>query len=143
MPEPFSPALADRLGPLLGRAHEAHRARSRDALTPLGLSLKGYGALAVLAADGPLSQQQLSRRQGIDRTTTVAVVDELEDAGAVERRRDPFDRRAYQLHVTPAGRGLLLRAEAVVIEAEDQFLAPLSLRERQRLKDALRALGSQ
>lgn len=140
MSDALPSALADRLGPLLGRVHDAHRAQVRDALAPLGLSPKGYGALAVLATEGPLSQQQLSRRQGIDRTTTVTVIDELETAGAVERRRDAQDRRAYRLHVTPAGRRLLPRAEAAVLRAEEEFLAPLPPRARERLKAALRVL---
>ena len=94
MTQPLHSSLADRLGPLLGRAHEAHRVLAQRALASFGLSPKGFGALAVLAAEGPLSQQRLAARQGIDRTTMVAVVDELERVGAVERRRDPDDRRA-------------------------------------------------
>jgi DNA-binding MarR family transcriptional regulator len=130
----------DRLGPLLGRAHEAHRMRAQAALAPLGLSPKGFGSLTVLAAEGPLSQQRLSARTGIDRTTMVAVVDELERAGAVERRRDPRDRRAYALHITAKGRRLLPRARALVIEVEQAFLAPLDGEEQRRLKAALRRL---
>src|SRR3954452_2637309 len=107
-------ALAERLGPLLGRAHEAHRVLSVAALAPLGLSPKAFGALTVLDAEGPLSQRRLGERQGIDRTTAVSVVDDLERQGAVERRRDPDDRRAYSLHLTARGRRLLTRARAAV-----------------------------
>src|SRR5687768_9349716 len=89
MTEPMPDALAERLGPLLGRAHDAHRRLSLQALAPLGLSVKAVGAMTVLEAEGPLSQRRLAERQGIDRTTMVAVVDELERLGAVERRRDP------------------------------------------------------
>ena len=66
-------ALAERLGPLLGRAHDAHRRLSLEALAPLGLGVKSVGALTVLQAEGPLSQRRLAERQGIDRTTMVAV----------------------------------------------------------------------
>lgn len=134
------PALDQYLGPLLGRAHEAHRVLARDALAPLGLTPKGFGALVVLDAEGPLSQQRLAERQGIDRTTTVAVVDELEQAGALERRRDSGDRRAYALHLTRRGRRLLQRARGEIAGAEDRFLTPLSAGERRRLKAALRTL---
>ena len=91
MPDRIPPALADHLGPLLGRAHEAHRRLSLAALAPLELTPKGFGALRVLDAEGPMSQRRLAERQGIDRTTAVAVVDELERLRAVERRRDPTD----------------------------------------------------
>jgi DNA-binding MarR family transcriptional regulator len=138
--EGLPPALVDRLGPLLGRAHDAHRVLSQEALAPLGLSPKGFGALAVLATEGAMSQQRLAERQGIDRTTMVAVVDELERVGALRRRRDANDRRAYALEVTPAGRRLVDRARAAVVSAEERFLAPLADAERRDLKDALRRL---
>jgi DNA-binding MarR family transcriptional regulator len=133
-------AITDYLGPLLGRAHEGHRVLTVQALAPIGLSPKGFGALTVLAAEGPLSQQWLARRQGIDRTTMVAVVDELERAGAVRRRRDERDRRAYALELTPEGTLMLERGRAAVRDAEERFLAPLSAAERRALKDALRTL---
>jgi DNA-binding MarR family transcriptional regulator len=140
MPEPMPDALAERLGPLLGRAHEAHRRHSLEALAPLGLGVKSVGALTVLQAAGPLSQRRLAERQGIDRTTMVAVVDELERLGAVERRKDPADRRANALYITPRGRRLLTRARTAVAGAEEAFLAPLPPAEQQRLRAALRRL---
>ena len=140
MPEPMPDALAERLGPLLGRAHDAHRRLSLEALAPLGLGVKSVGALTVLQAEGPLSQRRLAERQGIDRTTMVAVLDELERMGAVERRKDPADRRANALHITPRGRQLLTKARTAVAGAEDAFLAPLAPAEQQRLRAALRTL---
>ena len=140
MTEPMPDALAERLGPLLGRAHEAHRRLSLQALAPLGLSVKAVGAMTVLEAEGPLSQRRLAERQGIDRTTMVAVVDELERLGAVERRRDPGDRRANALRLTEGGRRLLGRARTAVASAEAAFLAPLPEPDQQRLRAALRTL---
>jgi DNA-binding MarR family transcriptional regulator len=133
-------SLDDRLGPLLGRAHEAHRALAAQALAGIGISPKGFGSLSMLAAEGPLSQQGLAERTGIDRTTMVAIVDELERAGVVERRRDPRDRRAYALHITAKGRRVLPQARAMVLEVEESFLAPLGAEDQRRLKAALRAL---
>jgi DNA-binding MarR family transcriptional regulator len=132
--------ILDRLGPLLGRAHDAHRGAVAAELGRLGLSPKGFGALTVLDADGPLPQVELARRQGIDRTTMVAVVDELERLGAVRRERDERDRRAYAVELTPAGRRLLGRARPLLLAAEEEFLAPLPAGDRERLKDALRLL---
>lgn len=106
----------------------------------LGLSGKGFGALILLVQEGPLSQQRLGERQGIDRTTMVAVVDELERAGYVDRRRDPRDRRAYSLHATPKGRRVLKRAAEATHRAEDEFLAGLTAADRSRLKRLLRTL---
>jgi DNA-binding MarR family transcriptional regulator len=140
MTEPMPDALAERLGPLLGRAHDAHRRLSLEALAPLGLSVKAVGAMTVLEAEGPLSQRRLAERQGIDRTTMVAVVDELERLGAVERRRNPGDRRANALRLTASGRRLLALARTAVAGAEEAFLAPLTESEQRRLRAALRLL---
>ena len=140
MTEPMPDALAERLGPLLGRAHDAHRRLSLEALAPLGLSVKAVGAMTVLEAEGPLSQRRLAGRQGIDRTTMVAVVDELERRGAVERRRDPGDRRANALRLTASGRRLLTRARTAVAAAEPACRAPLPEQDQHRLRAALRVL---
>jgi|SRR5918996_4748284 DNA-binding MarR family transcriptional regulator len=133
-------SLSHRLGFLLGRAHLAHRAVTGPALAPFGLSPKGFGALNVLAEEGPLSQQRLGERQGIDRTTMVAVVDELERGGLVERRRDPDDRRAYSLQATPKGQRMLTEAVEAAERAEQEFLAGIPARDRAELKRILRAL---
>jgi DNA-binding MarR family transcriptional regulator len=141
--EPLPTALSERLGYLLGRAHLAHREVAERALGPVGLGVKEFGALSVLVQEGPLSQQRLGERQGVDRTTMVAVVDGLERAKLVERRRDPSDRRAYSLHATPKGRRVRERAVKAAERAEDEFLAPLPLADRRRLKQLLRTLLSQ
>jgi DNA-binding MarR family transcriptional regulator len=134
VPEP----LAARLGPLLGRAHDAHHRMVSEALAALGLAPKAVGALIVLDAEGPLPQQRVAERQGIDRTTMVAVMDQLERLGAVERRRDERDRRAYAVHITRRGRRLLKQATDVIRAAEEEFLAPLAQTEQRRLRAALR-----
>src|ERR671915_22735 len=133
-------SIADQLGYLLGRAHLEHRAIAENALQPVGLSGKGFGALILLVQNGPLSQQRLGERQGVDRTTMVAVVDELESSGYVERRRDPRDRRAYSLHATAEGRRVMRRAAEATRRAEEEFLGPLPATDRRRLKQLLRTL---
>jgi DNA-binding MarR family transcriptional regulator len=133
-------ALSDRVGFLLAKTHLAARAAADPSLQPLGLDVRQFGALALLAGEGAMSQQALSVLQRCDRTTMVAVVDGLEAGGYVERRRNPDDRRAYALHITAAGRRALARAEKLVAEAEREFLAPLSPAEVRQLKDLLRRL---
>jgi DNA-binding MarR family transcriptional regulator len=137
---PLPAALSERLGFLLGRAHMALRALVERELAPLGLGVKELGALSVLAEEGPLSQQRLGERQGVDRTTMVAVVDNLERGGLVERRRDQRDRRAYSLHATAEGRRALMRAVDAARRAEDEFLASIPERDRRRLYELLQRL---
>ena len=87
-----------------------------------------------------MSQQLLGARMHVDRTTIVALVDELERRGFLARRRNPADRRAYALEATTAGRRWRQRTEAQLVEAEDRILAPLHADEREQLKELLRKL---
>jgi DNA-binding MarR family transcriptional regulator len=77
--------------------------------------------------------------QGVDRTTTVAVLDALQERGLIERRRDPSDRRVYTVHLTAGGRRVLRRAEGEVLRAEQRFLAALGP-DGEHLKALLRRL---
>ena len=132
--------LADRAGFLLAKAHLAARQVADPTLAPLGLDVKQYGTLMVLASEGPLSQQTVGELLPCDRTTMVALVDSLEAKAYVERRRNPSDRRAYALHITPAGRRALARAKKLMASAESELLAPLSAAEVRQLKRLLQRL---
>ena len=135
-------ALSDRLGYLLGQTHLAHRRVAEAQLASLELGVKEFGALSVLADEGPFSQQRLGERMRVDRTTMVTVVDELERKGLAERRRNAEDRRAYALQATGKGRRVLSRANEAVERAEAEFLARIPAREARRLKEILRRLVS-
>jgi DNA-binding MarR family transcriptional regulator len=76
----------------------------------------------------------------VNRTLVVGIVDALERRGLVERRRDPGDRRSYQLHITPAGERAAAELGPKVKQASDVIAARLSAPERARLHELLRAL---
>jgi DNA-binding MarR family transcriptional regulator len=141
-------SLADRAGYLLASTHLAIRERAEEALEPFGLgpdaveecSPKHVACLLVIADEGPLSQQQLSETIAVDRTTIVAVVDWLEAQGFVERRRNPADRRAYALQITPQGRRWAKEANRALRAAEREFLSPLDAGERKQLIGLLQRL---
>jgi MarR family transcriptional regulator, transcriptional regulator for hemolysin len=111
-------------GWLLARASHALSSAVAAGLRQQGLSLRGYVVLQ-LAVQRPLAQQALAATLGLDKTTMVATVDELEQARLVERRPDPADRRVRLVAVTDAGRGALDRAHALVSATEDELLADL------------------
>ena len=131
--------MSDFLGPLLGRAHDRLRAEVGAALAVHDLHARQFGALVVLASEGPVSQRRLGAVQGVDRTTTVAVLDALQTRGLIERRRDPDDRRVQLVHLTTEGRRMLRRAGREVLSAEQRFLASLGP-EREHLEHLLRRL---
>src|SRR5262245_59374053 len=76
------------------------------------------GVLAVVAHHQPVSQRQISDALGLDASDLVGVMDILEKAGMVERRRDPNDRRRHAVVLTEAGEGAAQRYAALRAEVE-------------------------
>ena len=132
--------LARHTAFLLGKAGQLSREAFDRAISPMGLKSRHYGAMAVLAAEGPHVQRELGEKMQIDRSTMVAVVDELEGMGFVERRRDREDRRRYELTLTDAGRVALSQADGLVEGVQEVVLAPLDERQRRELHGLLVSL---
>jgi DNA-binding MarR family transcriptional regulator len=133
-------SLSDQIGYLLSKAHLRVHNRANEALGPLGLTVKHYGLLTLLVHEGPISQGRLGEVMRIDRTTMVALIDELERDGHVDRTRNPVDRRAYALAATAAGRRVQRRAAALMKRVYDETLSSLSADERRELRRMLTAV---
>ena len=97
--------------------------------------------LSHLAASEGRSQQALSNALGIHRSAVVALVDDLERRGLAERRRDPVDRRAYTLYLTPSGREVLADLEHVADEHDAALLTALNASERAHLISLLQRVA--
>jgi DNA-binding MarR family transcriptional regulator len=141
-----SPAggLSRRAGFLLAQLGTHAHLRFAERLAGLGLHPRHFGTLSHLAAAEGQSQQALSIALGIHRSAMVALVDDLEQRGLAERRRDPVDRRAYTLHLTRPGRALLAELEHAADEEDADLLAGLDASERSQLISLLqRVAGSQ
>jgi DNA-binding MarR family transcriptional regulator len=70
------------------------------------------------------------------------MVDRLEEAGMVERRRDPADRRAWQLHMTPKSQKIVAKLQLRVDSLVDDMLHGLTSDERLEFARLLRAVGA-
>jgi len=136
---PIPPSLADRAGALLTIAARTGQELAGKRLAPMGLTVRLCGVL-ILLAKGPISQQELGEQLGIDRTTIVELIDELEQRGVVVRRRNSADRRSYALVLTPKGRAFQKRALKAFEDAADEFFDALKPSERQLLSDMMRRL---
>lgn len=108
-----------------------------QSLEPFGLRVGTFSALAVIMGSPGISQTQLGQVLNIKRSGVVVVVDDLERAGAVERKPVLTDRRAYALHVTPAGKRLWKESEAAVRAHEAALFWDLDANERRSLQDLL------
>ncbi|MBL7495236.1 winged helix-turn-helix transcriptional regulator [Frankia sp. CNm7] len=101
-----------------------------EAFTAVGARKYHYPLLASLAEFGPSSQASLGRRLGFDRSDVAAMVNELTQAGYVERAQDPADRRRNIIAITAAGVERLDQFDALVAAVQDRLLAPLTPAER-------------
>ncbi|MBV9422546.1 MAG: winged helix-turn-helix transcriptional regulator [Solirubrobacterales bacterium] len=132
-PEP----LASDLCWLLARASHALMTELTAALEGSGISPREHSVLAT-ALTGDFTQTELARMVGLDKTTMVVTVDELEAAGLAERRQSSTDRRARVIAVTDAGVQKVKEAEEVLDRVRDEVLATLPESDRTVF---LRALG--
>ncbi len=110
------------------------------ALAPTGINGREAAVLRAVDNPQPLAQGEIARRMGIDRTTMVALIDDLQERGLVQRRQDPDDRRRNVVELTDAGQDITRQAARAGQQAERTFLSPLSASEAQQFKKILRAL---
>lgn len=132
------PPVTEFAGQLFFRLWRASHVRAADALGSVGLTPALFGLLNVIGAREGAIQQELGATMGIDRSTMVSLIDQLESAGLAKRRPSPTDRRAREIAITPKGRRLLQRARRMISETEDEVLAGLTAKERSELVRLLR-----
>ncbi|HEY1901079.1 MAG TPA: MarR family transcriptional regulator [Terracidiphilus sp.] len=122
-------------------AHAASQFAER--LGVLELTPADAGILRLLRADAGLSQQELAQRLQIHPSRLVAILDNLEKRGLVERRPNPGDRRLYSLHLTQAGGEILEKIGGVARKHQDALLSSISWEERNTLAALLLRIADQ
>ena len=131
--------LSGNLCWLLSRAAQSLTTQFRDGLDELDVSPRAQCVLST-AMSGEFTQTALAQAVGLDKTTMVVTIDELEAAGLAERRPAEGDRRARIVGVTEAGRRKVAQAEDIVARIQAEVLASLPAGERALLVDALARL---
>lgn len=131
-PAPLAPpeALASDLCWMLSRASHSLITELTAALEGSGLSPRSHQVLAT-ALTGEHTQTDLARIIGIDKTTMMVTLDELERAGLAQRRPLPTDRRARVVGVTSDGGKLVRDLEAVFDRVREDILGVLHDDERE------------
>ena len=109
---------------LLTQAHYALATELAAALEPLGITPRGHSVLSA-AMSGAHTQKQLANVVGLDKTTMVAVLDDLEAAGLAARVPSATDRRAHVVEVTPAGKRKVAAGAKIAQRVQAEVLASL------------------
>jgi DNA-binding MarR family transcriptional regulator len=111
--------------------------RFAERLEPLELNPRTFALLRHIEAAEGEPQHALAEALHVPPSRMVALLDELEERGLVERRPHPTDRRARSLYLTRSGRRLLERAKKVAAEHEAELCADLTAAERKKLMELL------
>ncbi len=131
------PEIYDRPGFQIRRAHQNSVSVFIECLKPFDLTPTQFGALTMVRRWGPVSQIDLARSLGFDRSTTALVVRLLEERRLIMRSPNPGDRRKFALTMTPAGLRLLEASQEAAEQARLALLEPFS---RTEAADFLRLL---
>jgi MarR family transcriptional regulator, transcriptional regulator for hemolysin len=124
---------AEDFGWSLGVLLRAYKSAVTGAVEDLPHGHRGYQILSSVVHDEPPSQLALANHLGIDRTVMTYLLDDLVEAGLVERRPNPADRRQRRIVATETGSRTLTKFERRVQEARDDVLAALAPGERETL----------
>jgi len=107
----------------------------------LGLTPRSHSVL-MTAMEGEQTQSEIAQQIGLDKTTMVVTMDELEAAGLAERRPSKTDRRARVIAVTRAGQAKAAEGRELAQRVQEEILAGLPARERDALLSGLTRLVS-
>src|SRR5664279_5175047 len=131
----MNPATATgSIGLLTQLSRVVYRRATEDVI---GMRLKQLIALDHLRDNTSCLQQGLGQMLMLDPNNCVLLLNDLDERGYVERRRDPEDRRRHIVEITPAGVAALDEAERKLETPEDEVLANLDQSERAKLHDLL------
>jgi DNA-binding MarR family transcriptional regulator len=106
----------------------------------LGVTRPQWRALFTIAVNEGMTQAALAERLDVERITLCRMIDRLADAGLVERRADPKDRRVWRIHLLPAAYPIVDQLAAIGADIEAEALSVLSPDERETLRDMLTRL---
>ena len=102
------------------------RRRFDERARSIGVTRAQWRALTALSRHEGINQGGLADLLEVEPITLCRMVDRLEEAGHVERRRDPADRRAWNIYLTEKSRPLLDQLRAIADELVASALAGLA-----------------
>lgn len=129
--------MADSLGFLLSDVSRLIRRQFDERARGVGATRAQWKTLFVLSRNEGLNQGALADRLEVEPITLCRMIDRLEEAGLVERRRDPADRRAWRIHLTDAARPKIAHLQALADDMFEDILVGVAPAERARFTTTL------
>ena len=130
-------AMSDTFGYLIGDVARLMRRRFDERARTLGVTRAQWATLTKLARVEGINQGGLADLMEVEPITLARMIDRLEDAGMVERRHDPRDRRAWRIYLTDKARPVIERLRGLADGLFADALVGLDDAERAALTDLL------
>jgi DNA-binding MarR family transcriptional regulator len=134
------PIMPDSLGFLLNDIARLMRKRFDVRARRIGVTRAQWHTLSVLKRNEGCNQGMLADLLEVEPITVGRMIDRLEDAGLVERRRDPADRRVWRIHLTDKAQPILIELRNIADTMIDEVMEGVDPQDRIRMHAALRAL---
>jgi len=136
------PARMIHIGYLLADNSRLARWAFDQQVREIGVTGPQARLLLILSRRPGENQGFYAEQLEVEPITLCRMVDRLEEAGMVERRRDPSDRRAWQLHLTPKSQKIVAKLQLSVDALVDDMLCGLTDDERAEFARLLKAVGT-
>lgn len=134
------PIMPDSLGFLLNDIARLMRKRFDVRARRIGVTRAQWHTLSILKRNEGCNQGMLADLLEVEPITVGRMIDRLEDAGLVERRRDPADRRVWRIHLTEKAQPVLIELRAIADTMIDEVMDGVDPDDRIRMHAALKAL---
>lgn len=116
------------------------RAMCRDFLTEVGITPVQFSVLSLVATNTALSQVEVGEALGMDRASTMSVINRLESMALIEKQLSVQDKRMHALTLTPVGKAGFGDLDRMVLEHEGEFAQRLTVLEQEQLMVLLRKI---
>ncbi|MEP9357258.1 MarR family transcriptional regulator [Sphingomonas sp. KR3-1] len=132
--------MSESLGFLLSDVSRLLRRRFDERARATGASVAQWRVLKLLVRHPGANQGQLAELLEVEPITACRMIDRLEEAGFVERRRDPSDRRAWRIHLTEKAAPVLDELHVLAADLIEETLQGFNSKQREELIAALEGL---
>lgn len=129
--------MTDTFGFLLSDTARLLRKRFDERARQHGATRAQWKALLAISRHEGINQGGLAELLEVEPITLCRLIDRMEEAGLVERRRDPRDRRAWQLFLTDKAHPVLEELHATAAELMEQTLRGISETQTRMMTDLL------
>jgi len=129
--------MQDNFGSLIAQVTRLLRRSFDEKVRDLGITRPQWHVLGILIRHPGIHQTAIAEILEVEPVSAGRMIDRMQDAGLIERRADPADRRAWRIHLTGKGRGLYEELRPLALETIDLALEGLDRRQRDELVSTL------